>query len=250
MRHWKDFAGVRRAPRTLLAVLMGLLLTGNAFADRQQALSAQASGDYAGAARLWLPLANDGDPIAQYNLALLYQRGAGVTADANLSRYWFSMAARHGMVEAYTIVNAQAVSVTRSKPVASAQASAAPTLKPTPKPAVSTSSTNTSLNPNPNPSTDSPEDWVAAQNPNYYTLQLASSTNKALIDKYYSENDLAGKAGYYRSKREGEDWYSLIYGAYPTVQDAKDAIESLPADLKKWSPWVRNIKSIHRIMVR
>ena len=95
-----------------------------------------------------------------------------------------------------------------------------------------------------------PQEWVAAQNPNYYTLQLASSTNQALIQKYYGENNLAGKAGYYHSKRSGEDWYALVYGAYPTVQDAKAAIGNLPEDLKKWSPWVRNIKSIHKIMVR
>lgn len=204
--------------RTVTAIVVSLAFTTNAFADREQALQAQARGDYNNAAKLWLQLANDGDPIAQYNLALLYQRGAGVIADNNLFKYWLSMAARQGMVEAYSRINAKSLQPTKlSAPARGSMG---------------------------------PQDWVAAQNPNYYTLQLASSTNVQLIEKYYSENDLVGKAGYYRSRREGEDWYALVFGAYPSVQDAKDAIENLPEDLKKWSPWVRNIRSIHKIMER
>lgn len=204
--------------RTVTAIVLILAFITNAFADREQALQAQARGDYNNAAKLWLQLANDGDPIAQYNLALLYQRGAGVMADNNLFKYWLSMAARQGMVEAYSRINAKS-------------------LQPTKLSAPATASMG-------------PQEWVAAQNPNYYTLQLASSTNVQLIEKYYSENDLVGKAGYYRSQREGEDWYALVFGAYPSVQDAKDAIDNLPEDLKKWSPWVRNIRSIHKIMAR
>lgn len=204
--------------RTLTALLLSLLFVTNALAAREQAFQAQAHGDYVTAAKLWLQFANNGDPIAQYNLALLYERGTGVNADTNLYKYWLSMAARKGMAEAYTSINARG-------------------LQPTNKPIL----TKVAMG---------PQQWVAAQNPNYYTLQLASSTNQALIQKYYSENVLTDKAGYYRSQRAGEDWYSLVYGAYPTVQDAKNAIDNLPADLKKWSPWVRNIRSIHKIMVR
>ncbi|MBI1423018.1 MAG: hypothetical protein GC149_06085 [Gammaproteobacteria bacterium] len=208
----------QRLQRSLAIVVLSLMMAGNAFADRAQALQAQAQGDFANAARLWLQLANDGDPVAQFNLALLYENGTGVTADTNLYKYWLSMAARKGLAEAYADVNAQAI-------------------QPTDNPAAVTIVMG-------------PQQWVAVQNPDYYTLQLASSTNKTLIEKYYEENELTGKAGYYRSRRSGEDWYALVYGAYPSVQDAKAAIDNLPEDLKKWSPWVRNIKSIHKIMVR
>lgn len=198
--------------------LLSLSYATNAFADREQALQAQARGDYNNAAKLWLQLANAGDPLAEFNLALLYERGAGVIEDDNLSRYWLQMAARKGLVEAYTSINAQGMQPTNAPAFVKAVMG--------------------------------PQEWVAAQNPNNYTLQLASSTKQSLIQKYYTENNLQGRAGYYRTKRSGEDWYALVYGAYPTIQEAKMAIENLPADLKKWSPWVRNIKSIHRIMIR
>jgi TPR repeat protein len=235
--------------QAVLALALCLALLNNAFADRDQALAAQASGDYTSAAKLWLQLANDGDPLAQYNLALLYQRGAGVATDNNLFKYWLAMAARQGMAEAYVAINAKSLQPTGTAAARVTASSAVPASATATRAAATTVAT-ASVTTTTGDANMGPQEWVAAQDPDYYTLQLASSTNRALIDKYYSENDLAGKAGYYRSRRSGEDWYALVYGAYPTVQDAKDAIESLPVDLKKWSPWVRNIKSIHKIMVR
>jgi len=202
----------------VMSFLLGLSAVVHAAADRGQAMQAQTQGDFNNAAKLWLQLANEGDPVAAFNLALLYKRGSGVMQDGNLAQYWLQMAARKGLVGAYHLVNSKAM-LPGNDSVAK-------------RPVVG------------------PQEWVAMQKPSYYTLQLASSTNQALIQKYYSENNLQDKAGYYRSKRSGEDWYALVYGAYPTVQDAKEAIYNLPEGLKKWSPWVRNIKSIHRIMVR
>ena len=201
----------------LLTVFTFFVLLSNSYADRATALEAHLNGNYEYAARLWSNLANEGDPIAQYNLSLLYESGNGVNADQNIARYWKSMAARKGVADAYVQLNTK-------------------NLQP--------GSTTIKIK-----SISGPQDWVSSQNPKYYTLQLASSTNEKLISKYYNENSLEGKAGYYKSRREGEEWYALVYGAYPSVSDAKAAIDKLPADLKKWSPWVRNIKSIHKIMI-
>lgn len=203
--------------RLVIIFLSTLLFTTNVLADRRQALAAQSGGDYTTAVTLWKTLAGQGDPVAQYNLGMLYRQGVGVAIDNTLSRYWLALAARQGLAEAYAQINTGSLAPAgKTAPVA--QKSAA-------------------------------QDWLAAQNPAWYTLQLASSTNRQLIEKYYQENQLDGRAGYYQSRREGEDWYALVYGAYPTVQEAKAAIEHLPEDLKKWSPWVRNIKAIHQIMV-
>lgn len=204
--------------RLAMTLLLCSSVTSVALADRDQALQAQMRGDYNNAAKLWVQLANEGDPLAEFNLAFLYKRGAGVLQDSNLSQYWLQMAARKGLVGAYASVNPKAMQPGNNSVAV--------------------------------PPVVGPQDWVAIQKPSYYTLQLASSTNQALIQKYYTENNLQGKAGYYRSRRSGEDWYALVYGAYPTVPDAKQAVENLPDNLKKWSPWVRNIKSIQRIMVR
>lgn len=199
-----------------------LIYTGTAPADpvaTAEALGAHNSGDFQKAASLWQRLANNGNVVAQYNLAQLYNDGSGVNVDKNLADYWLKMAARQGMVQAYQRLNGKSVLPGQS-PVSVVLPQAGP------------------------------QQWVASQNPNNYTLQLASSTNKQLIEQYYSLNDLKGKAGYYASMRQGEQWYALVYGSYPSVNDAKTAIADLPEDLRKWSPWVRNIRSIHKIMVK
>ncbi len=206
---------------TLTAVLFGWLslMSKPLLADSAGALDAHNRGDFQAAAQLWQELANDGDVTAQYNLSLLYENGSGVGQDQNLARYWLSMAARQGMAQAYQRLNAKSVNPSRQR-VAVQQL------------------------------ITTPQGWVSAQNPAHYTLQLASSTNQALIQKYFNENKLQGEAGYYSSMRQGERWYALVYGAYPSVNEAKAAISTLPQDLRKWSPWVRNIRSIHKIMIR
>ncbi|MGQ0547934.1 MAG: tetratricopeptide repeat protein [Betaproteobacteria bacterium] len=59
-------------------------------------VSAAKSGDYETARREWLPLAETGHRDAQFNLALLYENGLGVAADAAKAAYWFERAADQG----------------------------------------------------------------------------------------------------------------------------------------------------------
>ena len=228
---------------TFLFILALALFEAQALADtRSLAVSAVERGDYAQALGLWRTLADAGDATAQYNIALFYQRGLGVARNEAEARRWFRAAAEHGLVQAYRQLNGAGV-----KP------------NPVPRPAVqlamhggsgvlpSPASVPASM---PVAFDSEAETWVFKQKPAYYTLQLASSRNRALIEKYYEENNLKGKAGFYRSMREGQEWFALVYGAFPSVSDARAEITNLPPELQKWSPWVRNIRDIHKIMLR
>jgi len=203
-----------------LKLTIALLLFSNlANADLQQdAIDALINQNYITAIPLLEHLAQQGDPNAHYNLALLYKKGLGVTADTTKSKTYFFNAAHRGLVDGY-----RKLSVSSIKPASLSNVVPSTVL--------------------------GPQQWVKAQNPGFYTLQLASSTNAKLIQKYFDENLLSGKAGYYKNKREGEYWYALVYGAYPSATEANRAIADLPPDLRKWSPWVRKLKSIHRVML-
>jgi len=197
------------------------LLSTTASADlKKDAIEALINQNYITAIPLLQHLAEQGDPNAQYNLAIVYKRGLGVVADTAKSNNYFSNAAHNGLIDGY-----RKLSVSSIKPV----------------------TLTTHIN---NEIVLEPQQWVRSQNENFYTLQLASSTNAELIKKYFYENSLSGKAGYYKNHREGENWYALIYGAYPSVNAANQAISSLPKDLRKWSPWVRKLKTIQRIMIK
>ncbi len=193
----------------LLALLPGPLHAAGALAP---ALAALEEGDLTAAIDQLTSPARNGDAAAAYDLAIAIDRQGG---DPEQVRFWLRQAARHGLVQAYRRLNAQAV-----KPAPQARALVLVT----------------------------PDDWIRHQNPRHYTLQLASSTNRRVIDRYYRENGLEGQGGYYRNRREGQDWYALVYGAYPTVGEAKAAIGNLPEALRKWSPWVRRLRDIQRIM--
>lgn len=85
---------MRKLP-TLPTLLMVTALTAvvPAFADFQAGLDAYKKGDYIAAAMEWRPLAEQGDPIAQYNLGLLYLDGHGVPQSPAEAANWFRRAA-------------------------------------------------------------------------------------------------------------------------------------------------------------
>ena len=53
-------------------------------------------GDYATAASLWRPLADQGDAMAQTNLGILYAKGQGVKQDFVRAYMWLSLAGGYG----------------------------------------------------------------------------------------------------------------------------------------------------------
>lgn len=64
--------------------------------DLNEALRAAEAGDDAKAATLFLPLAAKGDPIAQYNLGVLYTRGLVIQKDYRVAVQWYLAAAGQG----------------------------------------------------------------------------------------------------------------------------------------------------------
>jgi hypothetical protein len=78
----------------LIAASFVLSFTGAATAVPQpDAEAAYQRGDYATAYRLWLPLAEQGSPLAQQNIGRMYERGEGVPQDQQAAAEWYRKAA-------------------------------------------------------------------------------------------------------------------------------------------------------------
>ncbi len=69
-------------------------------ADFKAGLDAYTRGDFAAALKEWQPIAEGGDPNAQYNLGLLYARGQGVAQDYSQAAQWYRKAAEQGVAAA------------------------------------------------------------------------------------------------------------------------------------------------------
>jgi hypothetical protein len=64
-----------------------------------EGFAAAQRGDYLDALVFWQPLATLGYAPAQHNIALMYQRGLGVPAKADIAVNWFTKAAQSGYVQ-------------------------------------------------------------------------------------------------------------------------------------------------------
>ena len=91
---WRD-QGVFRAAWFIITILI-LVNPARGIAGALDAEKAYDSGHYAKARELWLPMAEQGDPTAQYNIATLYRLGRGVRADPVVATEWYQRAALLG----------------------------------------------------------------------------------------------------------------------------------------------------------
>ncbi|NML10852.1 tetratricopeptide repeat protein [Sphingobium sp. AR-3-1] len=81
-----------------LVAMLGVALP--ALADVKTGVDAWQQGDYAKAIAEWRPLAQSGDPDAQFNLAQAYKLGRGVQPDLNTAIDWYRKAAVQGHLRA------------------------------------------------------------------------------------------------------------------------------------------------------
>jgi len=80
-----------------------ICLTDPAWADFEVGMDAYNRKAYATALREWRPLAKQGDADAQYNLALMYDRGYGVPQDYVQAHMWYHLAGANGHIDAVTL---------------------------------------------------------------------------------------------------------------------------------------------------
>ncbi len=98
------------------------------------------------------------------------------------------------------------------------------------------------------------EDWLLAQNPGHYTLQIVAGAQVTTIAKFITEhnfsNDPSADLAFYVSQRNGKPWYGLVLGLYPDKKSAIDARAKLPHELRRLKPWVRNLQGVHKDIQR
>lgn len=81
--------------RTVVSLLAGIsfAFASAAHATLEQGLNAYRKGDYVAALQAWQPLATKGNPDAQNNLGVLYEKGQGVERNFVESVNWYRRAA-------------------------------------------------------------------------------------------------------------------------------------------------------------
>jgi TPR repeat protein len=92
---------------TLTGVVLTVILTTGARAGPlEDGDAAYERGDYATAVRLWRPLAEQGNPEAQFILGQMYNTGRGVSQDHAEAVKWYRRAAEQGDVLSQAVLGA------------------------------------------------------------------------------------------------------------------------------------------------
>jgi len=94
-----------RTIRTVATLVFSglLIMSAASMANTQQYNSgflAAESGDYTTAMKKWGPLAEQGNPLAQFNLAMLFHSGSGVPQSEAQAIKWYTRAAENGYYKA------------------------------------------------------------------------------------------------------------------------------------------------------
>ena len=89
------------------------------------------------------------------------------------------------------------------------------------------------------------KEWIIAQKPEEFTIQVMAAKEKDAIDRFLQLNiKNQNKIAYYKTRSNGGIWYKFVSGKYKTLKDARNASLSLPDNLKKLGPWPRQFSTI------
>jgi TPR repeat protein len=231
--------------------------------------------DYAKALDWFRKSAEAGVPEAQYNVGVIYETGYDVvTPDPVVARTWYERAAALGLKEAQDKLAAldggaapgSAVAHPQEAPMAKASAQPASTRVYDPRTDGSSAAARQVAAAAPAAAAPAPpaapvaaaaqsaaggphrEDWVLAQNPAGYTLQIGSVTSEADIVRFIEENGIADQAAYIRVVIDGTTRYNALYGSYSDYAAAEAAVSQLPPEVQRVKPWVRNFGVLQKLI--
>ena len=84
----------------LFSLLLSLFFIGSNLAESNDVWDAYKKGNYKAAYNEWLPIAEQGNAEAQFNLAGMYAKGYGVVMDEKKSFDWYKKSAEQGHAKA------------------------------------------------------------------------------------------------------------------------------------------------------
>lgn len=207
----------------------------------------------------WFTLASaQGHRDAEYRLAQLYEQGWGVTPSQEQSIDWYQRCAAQSdprcqarlkqlnVVEQATDNPAPIISTKTSETVASSSPVVESGTEPPPSsisiPSESPSPPTETANPEATDSEFLGKDWIQAQNPLHYTIQIFTSPDEQDTRNYARRYNLTGNMAIASELRRGKTWYNLIYGSYESSRSANRARANLPPEVTKSNPWPRRFR--------
>jgi len=91
--------------------------------------------------------------------------------------------------------------------------------------------------------------WINSANPNHFSIQvlMTDADSVAGLERFLRQKEMAkvlGRIYIYHTKIRGIPMTGVLYGEYTSYSDARRALTQLPAPLRRYQPYVRNIRNV------
>lgn len=85
--------------------------------------------------------------------------------------------------------------------------------------------------------------WILVQDASLFTVQMSASRDRESVENFLKRNTVALPApnSIYTFERDGATWYALLNGLYPSINEARAAVESMPSSALTNQPWIRSV---------
>ncbi|MBX2883488.1 MAG: AAA family ATPase, partial [Granulosicoccus sp.] len=67
--------------------------------------------------------------------------------------------------------------------------------------------------------------WVLVQDPKQYTVQMSASRDRESVAYFLQRTQLQAPNSIYSYQRNGQTWYALVHGLFPSITEARQMIE-------------------------
>jgi len=81
-----------------------------------------------------------------------------------------------------------------------------------------------------------------------FTIQLMATGSESALKQFIQDNGLHNSAIYYKTQRDGKDWFTLIQGSFESHMQAHNAIKKLAPSLQAAKPWAKSIGDIKALL--
>lgn len=101
--------------------------------------------------------------------------------------------------------------------------------------------------------TSKTREWLRQADENHFSIQVLRVTADAMKDlerflRVQDDAALLDKLFIYQAQRNGQTVYGVLYSEYSSLTAAKTALESLPADVKRYKPYPRSIRQLRNAL--
>ena len=83
-----------------------------------------------------------------------------------------------------------------------------------------------------------------------YIVQLLGSHSSSGAESFRDQwrSQVTGSLYRYQTTYKGKDWFVVVSGVYSSRAEAKAAVNAMPAQLRKQSPWVRPVGDVQKVI--